>query len=175
MNFSLLIRGHEDEIIHEWVDELYRERRVDLPSLLSYSQLVEYIPEVLTETGRLLDEMATEREIIETARRLRAYAQVRFQQRALIDEVARELTILRRILNDFFWREQFKGMEGDLRELREAQQRTGHLMDEMVIQAILVFAASWRPPALTRESVWPPPRGRSAGSLVYGDRIRRDE
>ena len=144
-----------------WVDEVYAERRTDLPALLSYRQLVDGVPEVLEELARLLDERAVGREVEESAKALRSHAQVRFQQDCLIDEVARELMLLRRVLTDFLWREGVRVMEGDLWELRDAVRRTDAFLDELIAQAIIVYAASERPPVRTRTPSWPPARRRA--------------
>src|SRR5919202_430671 len=93
--FTVLLRAHEGTLTRAWVDGVYAERRTDLPTLLSYRQLVEPLPELSDELARLLDGAADGREIIESARYLRRHAQVRFQQGCLLDEVARELMILR--------------------------------------------------------------------------------
>lgn len=166
--FTALLRMHEAALIRAWVDEIYAERRTDLPALLSYRQLIDSVPEVLDEWARLLDEAADKGEIIETARRLRRHAQVRFQQGCLLDEVARELMILRGVLNNFLWRECPIATGGELRELRTALRRTNVLLDEMLIEALVTYAASLRPPVRTRTMPWPPPRRREA-------RTERDE
>ncbi len=153
--FTALLRAHEAALIRAWVDEIYAERRTDLPALLSYRQLIDSVPEILDEWARLLDEAANEGEIVETARRLRRHAQVRFQQDCLLDEVARELMILRRVLNDFLWRERPVATSG---ELRAALRRTNVLLDEMLVEALLIYAASLRPPVRTRTMPWPPAR-----------------
>ena len=156
--FTTLLRAHEDELIREWADAVYADPRTDLPALLSYRQLIDSLPEVLDEWAHLLDEEADEREIVEAARRLGRHAQVRFQQGCLLDEVARELMILRGVLNDFLWQERLAATEGDLRALRDALRRTNALLDEMLAQAVITYAASWRPRVETRGTNWPPPR-----------------
>jgi hypothetical protein len=93
---------------------------------------------------------------------MRSYAQVRFQQGLLVDEVVRELSILRRVLNDYLWQEGSLALSGDLRALRAALQRVNHFVDELIGQALLVYAVSLRPRVETRSSVWPPPRRRKA-------------
>lgn len=158
--FALLLNEHTDALTRVWVDEIYAERRTDLPVLLSYRELVEYLPEVFEELGASLDRKAAGEEIAEAARRLRFHAQVRFQQGCLIDEVARELTILRNVLVDFFWQEGISATEGDIWELRDALRRTHGFVDELMVQMILVYAASLRPNIRTRASFWPPPRRR---------------
>jgi hypothetical protein len=165
--FVSLFREHEDALVVAWVDEVYAERRTDLPSLLSYRQLVDSVPDVFEELARLLDERAAGREVEESVRLLRSHAQVRFQQGCLIDEVARELMLLRRVLTDFLWREGVRVMEGDLWELRDAVRRTDAFLDELIAQAIIVYAASVRPPVRTRTPSWPPARRRAepAGEL----------
>jgi hypothetical protein len=158
--FAALFRQHEGALVRAWADEVYEERRTDLPSLLSYRQLVDNLPEVLEELARVLDDEADKREIEVAVRGVRVHAQVRFQQGCLIDEVARELMILRRVLIDFLWRETSGVTEGDLRELRDALARTDLFADELIAQAIIVYAASLRPPVRTRTPHWPPPRRR---------------
>lgn len=143
-----------------WVDAVYAERRTDLPALLSYRELVDSLPEVIEEFARLLDDESDAREIEVAVRSLRMHAQVRFQQGCLIDEVARELMILRHVLTEFLWRERLSATEGDLRELRDALARLDLFIDEMIAQAIIVYAASLRPPVRTRSPQWPPPRRR---------------
>jgi site-specific recombinase XerD len=158
--FTILIRQHEESLIRAWVDEMYAERRTELPAVLSYGQLVDHLPDTLEELSKALDHAATDSEIAEATRRLRSHPQVRFHQGALIDEVARELMILRKVFNDFLWREGISATEGDLWELRDALRRADRFVDELVAQVVVVYAASIRPPVETRTSVWPPPRRR---------------
>ncbi len=158
--FITLIRQYEEAIIRAWMDELYRERRTELPVRLSYGQLVNHLPELLEELGHVLDDGSPDVEIVEATRRLRTHAQVRFHQGILIDEMARELMILRRVLEDFLWREGTSVIKGNLRELRDALRRANRLMDEMIAQSLVIYAASLRPPVETRSSSWPPPRRR---------------
>ncbi|MCA1557446.1 MAG: RsbRD N-terminal domain-containing protein [Acidobacteria bacterium] len=155
-----LIRKHEDAITRDWADRIYSEPRIGLATLLSYEQLVDHLPDMLGELARLIEQAASEREILETVRRLRSFAQVRFYQGALIDEVARELMVLRQVLEDFLWREAFAVTEDDCHRLRRALWRVGRFVDEMLVQTVLIYGASLRPPVQTRSSVWPPPRRR---------------
>lgn len=160
LEFTSLTRKHEGAIIRAWVEEMYVEPRTEVPALLSYEQLVDHLPETLEELSRILDHLATDGEIIEATRRLRAHPQVRFHQGALIDEVARELMIFRKVMCDFLWREGIEALDGDFWELRDALRRTDRFVDELFAQVVVVYAASFRPPVETRTSVWPPPRRR---------------
>jgi hypothetical protein len=161
-SFVSLFRDHEDALVVAWVDAVYADRRTDLPSLLSYRQLVDIVLDILEELARLLEERASGREVEAAAHNMRTHAQVRFQQGCLIDEVARELMLLRRVLTDFLWREGVRVMEGDLWELRDAVRRTDAFLDDLIAQAIIVYAASMRPPVRTRTPSWPPARSRRA-------------
>lgn len=158
--FAPLFRKHLDTLTRAWVDEIYADRRTELPAMLSYGELVGHLPELLDELALLLDAAAPYAEIVEAIRRLRFHAQVRFQQGCLIDEVARELIILRDVLNEFLWREALAATDGDLWELRDALRRTDAFVDELIAQTILIYAASVRPNVRTRTSTWPPPRRR---------------
>jgi hypothetical protein len=158
--YATLLRQHEAALVRAFVDVIYTDRRTDLPALLSYHQLVDYLPEIFDELARVLDVAALDSEIGEAVRPLRMHSQARFQQGCLIDEVARELIILRHVLIDFLWREGTVATEGDIRELRDALRRTDRFVDELLAQALLIYAASLRPQVRTRTSHWPPPRRR---------------
>lgn len=157
--YGPLLRQHLDALTRVWVDEIYAERRTDLPNLLSFRELVAFVPEICDALARLLDDEATDAEIVAAARAARAHAQTRFQQGVLVDEVARELTLLREVLNEFLWQEWPAGDAGGLRELSAALRRTNRFLDELFSQAVLIYAASLRPRVPTRDAVWPPPRG----------------
>jgi hypothetical protein len=158
--FSSLFRQHLDPLTRAWVDEIYRDRRTDLATLLTFRELVGHVPEVLDELAYLLDGRAGEQEIAEAARRLRGLAQTRVQQGALIDEVARELMLLRVTLCEFLWQRAPDVLDEDVGGLHDALRRANRFFDELIAEAILVYAASLRPVIPTRGSVWPPPRRR---------------
>lgn len=158
--FTPLFRQQTDALTRKWVDGVYADRRTELATLLTYRQLVEHLPELFDELARVIDAQASYSEILEAVRRLRFHAQVRFQQGVLIDEVARELIILRDVLNDFLWRNGLGVTEGDIWELRDALRRFQTFVDELLAQTVLIYAASLRPNVQTRTSTWPPPRRR---------------
>jgi hypothetical protein len=161
--FTTLFRQQLDSFTRAWVDEVYADRRTDLATLLTFRELIEHIPDMLEELGYLLDERTDVEEICEAARRLRGFARSRFHQGVLLDEVARELMLLNDALNELLWHEAHGIGEKDTRELHDALRRSGLFFDELIAQAILVYAASLRPVIPTRGSVWPPPRGRRQG------------
>jgi hypothetical protein len=66
--FETLIRKHEDAIVRAWADRIYADPRIGLATLLSYEQLVDHLPDMLTELASLIDHAADEREILETVR-----------------------------------------------------------------------------------------------------------
>ena len=167
--FETFIRKHEDALVRAWADRVYADRGTGLPTLLSYEQLVDHLPDMLHELARLIEHSADDYEIAETARRLRSFAQVRFYQGALIDEVARELIFFRQVLEDFLWREMFTATDEECRHLRGMLRRAGRFVDELLVQTVLVYAASLRPPVETRSSVWPPPRRRRTDRPFSGD------
>jgi hypothetical protein len=158
--FSSLFRQRLDHFTRAWVDEVYADRRTDIATLLTFRELVEHVPDLLDELAYLLDEHADEEEICEGARRLRGFAQTRFQQGVLVDEVARELMLLRDTLCEFLWQEVPGVAETDVAELHDALRRSWLFFDELIAQAILVYAVSLRPVVPTRGSLWPPPRRR---------------
>ena len=167
--FETLISKHEDAITRAWADRIYADPRTSLSHLLSYEQLVDHLPDMLGELARLVDHSAKDFEVVDATRRLRSHAQVRFYQGALIDEVARELITFRQVFEDFLWREAFASTPEELWRLRGALRLMGRFVDEMLVQTVLVYASSLRPPVQTRSSVWPPPRRRRTDRPYSGD------
>lgn len=159
-DFANLFHSHQDAIIRRMVDEIYRDRRTELPERLPVGQLVEHYPDMLDELGLLLDARASDAEIADSVRDRRIFAQTRFHAGILIDEVARELMLIRKTLNEFLWRDEVFVAQESGWELREALERVNRFVDEMVVETVIVYAASWRPPVETRTSIWPPPRRR---------------
>ncbi len=158
MKLHSLIDQHKDLIIQWWAEEIYRDNRTGLAATLSYRELVHYLPELLDEFAHLLETSASRQEIVERVVSLRPFIHVRFQQGCLIDEVAHELNVLREVLCEFLWREFEKSGERDVRQLRESVWCGNALLDELIEQVIVVYAANFRPPVQTRVSVWPPRR-----------------
>ena len=159
--FLPLIRSRLDSLTRAWVDAVYADRRTDLASILSFRELVEHVPDIADELARLLDAGADATETAEGARCCRTLAQARFQQGVLIDEVARELMLLRNTLSEFLWQNAPELALTEARDVRDALRLTADFFDELIAQAIIVYAASLRPVVPTRGSVWPPPqRGR---------------
>lgn len=153
--FDALFRQHREALVFAWVDEIYADRRTDLRTLLSYRELIEHLPELLGELADALDSAAQAGEITLIVRRLSFHAQVRFRQGCLIDEVARELMILREVLIDLLWREGARVTNGDFWELRDAIWRTDKFIDELILQTLVIYAASLRPLVRTRITRWP--------------------
>ncbi|MGI8656231.1 MAG: RsbRD N-terminal domain-containing protein [Pyrinomonadaceae bacterium] len=166
--FATLIGKHEEPIIRSFADEIYNDRQTDLPLSLSYEQLINFLPDFLDDLARLLDTKASDDEMFEAARRLRSHAQVRFHQGVLLDEVARELTVFRRVFSDFLCREGSDGKQEDASEMCSALCLANRFVDELIVQAMVVYAASMRPPVKTRNSIWPPPRRRKSDFVENG-------
>jgi len=167
--FTVLIGKYEEPIIRSFADEIYNDGRTDLPQALSYEQLINFLPDFLDDLARLLDAAAGDDEMIETARRLRSHAQVRFHQGVLLDEVARELTVFRRVFSDFLCREGGGEKQENASEMCAALCLANRFVDELIVQAMVVYAASMRPPVKTRNSVWPPPRRRKSDFVENGE------
>jgi hypothetical protein len=158
--FASFFRQQLDSFTHEWANEVYADRRTDLATLLSFRELVEHIPDILEALAELLDVRANAAEIADAASAQRGFAQTRFHQGVLLDEVARELMLLRDALSELIWLESHDVALFDARELHGALRRLGLFFDELLTQVILVYASSLRPVVPTRGSVWPPPRRR---------------
>jgi RsbT co-antagonist protein rsbRD N-terminal domain len=155
---AAVIRRREDLIVRRWVDAIYSDSRTELPGVLSFEQLVGPVQEMLDFLCGQFEGLLDEENIADDVRQLRAYPQVRFYQGVLIDEVARELIIFRKVLNEVLWKETAINTPEGHRVLKWALGQLNTFIDEMVIQTLVIYAANLRPPVETRASVWPPPR-----------------
>ena len=164
-SFASFLRLHHDSVVRSWVDAMYRDGRTELTERLSMEQLVNHLPEALDELATLVDHSASDAEIAEAAKRLRVHPQVRFQQGALMDEVAREFITLRSVIHDLFWKPEFLDTESRS-EARATLYTINRFLDELVVQTIIVYAASLRPTVETRISNWPPPRRKASISTL---------
>jgi hypothetical protein len=153
--YATLLRQHEAALVRAFVDVIYTDRRTDLPALLSYHQLVDYLPEIFDELARILDVAALDSEIGEAVRPLRVHSQARFQQGCLIDEVARELIILRHVLIDFLWREEASPP-------RETSGNCAMRCGELIASSMSCWRRrySFTPPVCARRCAHAPPTGR---------------
>jgi len=79
--YADLLRQHEPALVRAFVDVIYTDRRTDLPALLSYHQLIDYLPDMFDELARVLDSAALDSEIAETVRSLRMHSQARLSAR----------------------------------------------------------------------------------------------
>src|SRR3954471_23446850 len=104
-SFASVVRQGEARIVRRWVEQLYQDQRTELSSFLTYEQLIEHIPEIIEFVALSLEEEYDSSEIADGVRGLRSFAQVRFYQGALIDEVARELMLLRQVITDLICQE----------------------------------------------------------------------
>ena len=158
--YALLLRTQRDLITRCWVDEIYASAQTQLADRLSYRQLIDHLPALLDELGGTLDSATNTYEISEAAQRVRYFMHVRFQQGCRIDEVARELSVLREVINDFLWSEIHAPTERDWRDLQAGLKLTNTFFDELIRQTIVVYAASLRPPVPTYASIRQPTRQR---------------
>ena len=160
-SFASVLREGEGRIVRRWVEQLYQDQRTELSNFLTYEQLIEHIPEIIEFVALAIEEDYDPSEIIDGVRGLRSHAQVRFYQGALIDEVARELMLLRQVIVDLLWQEALIEPKPDLTKLNQSQWECNRVLDELVAQTLLIYASSMRPPAQTRGSIWPPRRRRT--------------
>jgi hypothetical protein len=165
--FTVLIGKYEEPIIRSFADEIYNDGRTDCRRRYPMSNSSTFC-RILDDLARLLDAAAGDDEMIETARRLRSHAQVRFHQGVLLDEVARELTVFRRVFSDFCVAKVAEKQE-NASEMCAALCLANRFVDELIVQAMVVYAASMRPPVKTRNSVWPPPRRRKSDFVENGE------
>src|SRR4051794_22151675 len=154
--FRVLLHKHEDEIIKRWVDALYAEPTVTTSSELSFEQLVADVPDLIDCLGMILDEEWSRKRISDEVRGLRNYSQNRFYQNVLLDEMARELTVLKQVVCDCIWQEMATDPPAELYSLKQVLTLTDLFFSEMLTYSLVIYANNLRPTVPTRLSVWPP-------------------
>jgi signal transduction histidine kinase len=138
--FAEFIRANRDEIIRHWVTAVDRSPQVQASEDLTFSQLVDHLPQLCNDLADALTPTQRNGANVELAQHSTAHGRWRWQQGYRVEELIRELSIIRR---DFVvkWFYLFEEQKGSLsRERRhQALQIVHQFFDEIIFGSVVQF------------------------------------
>src|SRR5438445_10928589 len=121
--------AHREEIIGEWLRAVERNPDISSPERLDYTELVDHLPELCQELAELLKSPQSHQNRSDISRTARVHGKYRWRQGYRLEEVIREMSIVRRILFHN-WVEAFA------REEPQFAGETGKVAESIVHQAV---------------------------------------
>jgi signal transduction histidine kinase len=138
--FADFIRANRDEITRYWVTAVDRSPQVQSSEDLTFSQLVDHLPQLCNDLADALSTTKMAEASAELARHSTAHGRKRWQQGYRLEELIRELSIIRL---DFIvrWFYLFEEQNAPLpRELRhQALERVHRFFDEIISGSVIQF------------------------------------
>ena len=138
--FAEFIRANRDEITRYWVTAVDRSPQVQSSEDLTFSQLVDHLPQLCNDLADALTTTKMAEPSAELAQHSTAHGRKRWQQGYRLEELIRELSILRL---DFIvrWFYLFEEQNAPLpRELRhQALERVHRFFDEIISGSVIQF------------------------------------
>jgi signal transduction histidine kinase len=138
--FAEFIRANRDEITRYWVTAVDRSPQVQSSEDLTFSQLVDHLPQLCNDLADALSTTKMAEASAELARHSTAHGRKRWQQGYRLEELIRELSIIRL---DFIvrWFYLFEEQNAPLpRELRhQALERVHRFFDEIISGSVIQF------------------------------------
>ena len=93
-----LLRNGQETIVRAWTEKVTSDRRVESDSRLTYTQLVDHVPQIIEELGHALQNGAPGGNGFSEGRK---HGRQRWKQGYELKEVVRELTLLRATVMEF--------------------------------------------------------------------------
>src|SRR5689334_16384263 len=90
------VLAHREEVLRSWIAAVEREPKISASDNLTYTQLLDHLPELCTELAALLNQPDAVSVKIEAKRDAKAHGWKRWRQGYKLDELIRELCLVRR-------------------------------------------------------------------------------
>src|ERR1700739_3839828 len=96
IGFGEFVLTHQEEILRSWIAAVDRHPKIPASSNLTYTQLLDHLPELCPELAALLKKPNAEYIKTEAKRDAKAHGWKRWRQGYLLDELIREICLVRR-------------------------------------------------------------------------------
>jgi signal transduction histidine kinase len=158
------VLAHRDEILRSWIAAVDQHPSISSSDNLTYTQLLDHLPELCGELGALLKQpnaQDVQREVREDAR---AHGWKRWRQGYELEELIREICLIRRNFNDT-WLQAFAAKDArfDLEAQKAARGVVERFFDNVIIEATVQF--------VEEQQARPQPKPRRAASKEFVQRI----
>src|SRR5262245_9953760 len=167
--FADFVLAHREEILQSWIAAVDKHPDISTSDNLTYSQLLDHLPELCTEPQVLLKQPNAQEIKREARQDARAHGWKRWRQGYKLEELIREICLIRRSFNDT-WVKAFAAV--DVRfdfDAQNAARRVGEcFFDNVIIEATVQFVEEHQE-AVRQLNVGPKPS--AVGNAEFLQRI----
>jgi signal transduction histidine kinase len=138
--FGDFVLSHRKEILRSWIAAVDRHPDISASDNLTYTQLLDHLPELCSELAALLKQPGAESVKKEAKRDAKAHGWKRWRQGYKLDELIREICLIRRHFIDT-WLPAFAVTDArfDFEVQNGARRVVEHFFDNVVIEATVQF------------------------------------
>ena len=161
--------ARREEILQSWIAAVDQHPNISTSDNLTYTQLLDHLPELCTELAALLKQPDAKEIKREAKQDARAHGWKRWRQGYKLDELIREICLIRRNFNDT-WLKAFAAAEPsfDFGAQNAARRVVEAFFDNVIIEATVQFVEE-RQEAVRQLSAIPNPT--AAGNAEFIQRI----
>jgi signal transduction histidine kinase len=137
------LEGKEGEVIRRWADAVRRAPDLQTPDEVTYRQLIDHLPSIYRRMIELLRQTGGEERTAEARRDARTHGRHRWQQGYRLDELLREIDILRQIILVDEFTDFMRQRPGRDAELEKREKRViGGVLAELTNSSVRQFVES---------------------------------
>jgi signal transduction histidine kinase len=138
--FGDFVLSHREEILRSWIAAVDRHPDISASDNLTYTQLLDHLPELCSELAALLKQPGAESVKKEAKRDAKAHGWKRWRQGYKLDELIREVCLIRRHFIDT-WLPAFAATDArfDVKAQNGARRVVERFFDNVVIEATVQF------------------------------------
>ena len=138
--FADFVLAQREQILQSWIAAVEKHPDISTSDNLTYTQLLDHLPELCTELGALLKQPNAQEIKREARHDARAHGWKRWRQGYKLEELIREICLIRRNFIDT-WLKAFAAIEKrfDLDAQNAAQRIVECFFDNVIIEATVQF------------------------------------
>ena len=138
--FGDFVLSHREEILASWVAAVDQHPEISASDNLTYTQLLDHLPELCAELAALLKQPGAENVKKEAKQDAKAHGWKRWRQGYKLDELIREICLIRRHFIDI-WFPAFAATDArfDFEKQNGARRVVERFFDNVVIEATVQF------------------------------------
>lgn len=138
--FGDYVLGHREQILQSWIVTVDQNPSISTSDNLTYTQLLDHLPELCTELAALLKQPDAKDIKREARQDARAHGWKRWRQGYKLEELIREICLIRRSFNDT-WLKTFAAVDKrfDLEAQNSARRVVEGFFDNVIIEATVQF------------------------------------
>jgi hypothetical protein len=133
---SRLLENGSETIVRQWTEKVISDRRVRSDSQLTYTQLLDHVPQIVAE---LTHALADENREVRTLKEGREHGRLRWRQGYDLKEVVRELTLLRATVMEFITCYSGAMRSQTAEQLSQSFRRINGFMDEELYKTVEAY------------------------------------